>query len=47
MNKNIVLASGSPRRNQLLDMCGREVDVITADLDDEIIQKEINSTYSG
>ncbi|MDB8851677.1 Maf family protein [Peptostreptococcus anaerobius] len=47
MNKNIVLASGSPRRKQLLDMCGLEFDVITADLDEEIIEKEINSTYSG
>ena len=47
MNKNIVLASGSPRRKQLLDMCGLEFDVITADLDEEIIEKEINSAYSG
>lgn len=47
MNKNIILASGSPRRRELLEMCGLDFEVITRELDEARVEKEIYAENIG
>ena len=42
---NLILASSSPRRKELLSFLGYEFEIIPADIDENIIVDELPSTY--
>ena len=42
-----ILASGSPRRIELLGQLVKEFDIIPADIDERFIENDIEEKYSG
>ena len=46
-DSRIVLASGSPRRRELLDRIGVAYEVVPADIDESVIPGEDPATYTG